>query len=740
MLTTNIRYIEDPYRAKGKTINLRARLIIGLLLICLFINPDLKADDPYNPLKTIIPPNIDGILDDNIWKRSKGFTDFKTYMPDFGKDVQERTIAYISYDNENLYFAFKCYDREPEKIKTSVSARDKSKSDDFVCVNLDSNNDRQVQYTFYVNPSGIQTDARSGGSKEDLGVDLIWESVGAFDKDGYNVEIKIPFKSLRYSRNDTVQMGVILERKISRHGSQSTYPALDASMGVNFLLQNMKFNLYNIKHFTLLEVLPAVTYNNIITARKGKLSTAINKAELSFTGKIGISSDLILDVTYNPDFSQVESDVGQIEENQRYDLYYPEKRQFFLEGNEHYFFAGSEQQDPLKSIVHTRQIANPELGIKIAGKIGSKNHLATMFAIDKISDEISDSIPEYANFSIVRYKRSFKNDNYIGFFYTGKEEEQAFNRLSGTDGRIRLNKSSFIGYHSMVSFTKDSLINNTEAESAIGIIYKYGTRNTDIKLGITNISDNFQTKTGYLTRNGIRSANFFISPKFYPSKGIILKIGPLFSGKITLDKPSGLYEYNISPGIQIQLLRTLRISSQYNLSSEIYRKQKFKTNDFYLTASSQITKKIFFSTVYRGGKRIRYIENPYQGKGNALTFTAMYEPVNNFSTELIYTYSDLYKFDNNEKVFDYNIIRSKNTYQLNKYLFFRAIIEYNTYDKDLVTDFLASFTYTPGTVVHIGYGSMYERTKWNGQQYVDGTDLLETKRGFFFKASYLWRL
>ncbi len=98
------------------------------------------------------------------------------------------------------------------------------------------------------------------------------------------------------------------------------------------------------------------------------------------------------------------------------------------------------------------------------------------------------------------------------------------------------------------------------------------------------------------------------------------------------------------------------------------------------------------------------------------------------------------KESNKEKEFDYSIIRSKNTYQINKYIFIRAIVEYNTFNKDLLTDFLASFTYIPGTVLHIGYCSMYERTMWNGQAYIDGTNLIETQRGFFFKASYLWRL
>ena len=714
----------------------RTQIVFILLLSC---SATVKADESFEPLKTTLQPRIDGILNEEIWQTSRGFTGFITYMPDFDKPDKEKTVAYITYDDENVYFAFKCYDREPDKIKTSIAARDRIKADDWVCINLDSNNDQQVLYTFYINPSGIQTDARHVGMNEDLGVDLVWESAGTIDDEGYNVEIRIPFKSLRYSREEPVKMGVILERRISRYSSQATFPARDPTMGIDFLLRNLKLNFHNIKHYTLFELLPAVTYSNTKIAREGDLQTELDRSEVSLTSKLGISSDLIMDFTYNPDFSQVEADAGQVEENQRYALFYPEKRSFFLEGNEHYGFAGSEGDDPLKSIVHTRQIVDPEVGAKLAGKIGSRNHLAAMYALDELPDETTDDRTRYAHFSIVRYKRSFRDDNYLGAFYTGREEEEKYNRLAGTDGKVRLSKSSFIGFHGMTSTTKDSTDNKTKTESAVGITYRYSTRNTDLALGIHDITDNFQTRTGYVTRTGITRARIFYSPKFYPSKGTIKKLGPLFSGNITRDKPSSLNEYTVTPGLQLLLTRNSYITAQYNFSTEIYLNRKFRTSGLFFEASSQIFKQLFVSLVYSGGKKIRYTEDPYQAKGNTITSLTIFQPVVHFNTELSYTYSDLYRDETGEKVFDYHIVRSKNTYQINKYLFLRAIIEYNSYNRDLVSDYLVSFTYIPGTVIHLGYGSMYEKTRWNGQEYIENTDFLETKRGFFFKASYLWR-
>jgi len=713
----------------------RILIVTLFLLSCSF---SLKADEHFEPPRTGVPPKIDGILDEDIWKTSTGFTDFVTYMPDFDKPDKEKTIAYIAYDSENIYFAFKCYDTEPDKIKTSIAARDRIRPDDWVCINLDSNNDQQVLYTFYINPNGIQMDARHV-EQEDLGVDLVWESAGTIDKEGYNVEIRIPFKSLRYARSEPVQMGVILERRISRYSSQATYPALDPSMGINFLLHNLKIDFHDIEHYTLFEILPAVTYSNIQIAREGELKMDHDRGEVSLTGKIGISSDLILDLTYNPDFSQVEADAGQVEENQRYALFYPEKRPFFLEGNEQYDFSGTDGDDPLKSIVHTRQIADPEAGFKLAGKVGDNDHLAAMYALDRLPGEDGGEASEYAHFSILRYKRSFRDDDYAGAFYTGRETGDWYNRVTGTDGRIRLSKSSVIGYHGFASFTRDSTEQQTGPETAVGMTYGYGTRNTDLQAGIHDVTEHFETRTGYVTRTGITRARIFYGPKFYPSRGVIKKIGPLFSGNVTRDKPAGLYEHMVSPGIHILLSKDTYVTGQYSFSSEIYLGRKFDTSGLSIEASSQVIKQLFVELHYYTGKKIRYVEEPYQAKGNTMTFSTIFQPINHFSTELMYTFSDLFRDDSEERVFDYDIVRSKNTYQINKYMFLRVIIEYDSFNRDLVSDFLASFTYIPGTVIHAGYGSRYEKIVWDGRAYIDDTDFNETKRGFFFKASYLWR-
>jgi len=401
---------------EGMKINRKANYIV---LICAIYLMTLSASaqeklEPLKPLKAETPPVIDGILDDPVWQNAPHETGFKTYHPDFGKDMGEKTVVYYAYDRENLYFAFRCFDSQPEKIKASISRRDSIRSDDWVCVNLDSFNDQQSLYAFYINPLGIQQDSRFEGGEEDFSVDIVWHSAGCIDNKGYAVEIKIPFKSIRFSHKEPVEMRIICERKITRRSEFATYPPLDPAQGANFLTQGRTLVFFDIKHYTLFEVLPGVTYNKRSAVDRGKLTSPGGEGDISLTTKYGITSHLILEGTYNPDFSQVEADAGQVDFNLRYSLFFPEKRPFFLEGKEKFNFGGYHEGDPLSAIVHTRAIVDPIVGVKLNGKIGDKNTIASIYAMDELPEE---EIEDYAHFSIFRYKRALAQDSFIGGFY-----------------------------------------------------------------------------------------------------------------------------------------------------------------------------------------------------------------------------------------------------------------------------------------------------------------------------------
>jgi len=147
-------------------------------IVLFFISFICLANEPLKPTLVSTPPIIDGKLNESEWQNVFSVTSFKTFMPDIGKEASQQTIAYAAYDSENLYFAFRCFDTEPEKIKTSVSNRDNNLSDDWVCINLDSFFDRQSLYAFYVNANGIQADSRFSAGTEDFSADYVWYCAG----------------------------------------------------------------------------------------------------------------------------------------------------------------------------------------------------------------------------------------------------------------------------------------------------------------------------------------------------------------------------------------------------------------------------------------------------------------------------------------------------------------------------------------------------------------------------------
>ena len=718
------------------------KTIIPLILILTIFLPNLTCMaqeklPPLRPYKTDNPPVIDGKLDDTVWQKAPQVSGFKTWVPDYGKDMAGKTDVYFAYDRENFYVAFRCFDREPDKIKSSVTSRDNIDPDDWVCVNLDSFNDQQSLYVFYCNPMGVQGDATAEGNQEDFNVDMVWFSEGEINPEGYTVEIQIPFKSIRFSNKDPVEMGVIFERKISRHTELGTYPPLDPVQGPNFFTQTVTLLFDAIKHYSLFEALPAVTYSQQSELVKGRLISGKGVGDLSLTAKYGITSRLIFDGTINPDFSQVEADAGQVDFNLRYALYFPEKRPFFLEGLEKFHFGGRHSGDPLQAVVHTRTIVEPLLGAKVNGKIGSKNTLAAIYAMDKLPDNDPN---DYAHFGIFRYKRALANDSFIGGFYTGRERKNGHNRVFGLDGQMRINKSSIFSYHGFLSSSQLDTGSSPEDGHALGLHYHYNTRNWVIMLGFQDLTADFRTETGYITRTGITRFRSGIMRMFYPKSSIIKRMEPLIHSSHIYDKPSGLYETNNSLDMRFLLPKSTSILFGYRYSTEVWQNERFSTSRARLIGSSQINRKLFISLNYNYGNKIRYVQDPYQGRGNDLMASLTFLPLGQLHLELSLLYSDFTRQADSRKEFDYTILRSKNTFQVNKYLFFRAIVEYNSFRKQLMTDFLASFTYIPGTVIHIGYGSLYERIRWEEGDYRPSDTFMETRRGFFFKASYLWRL
>ncbi len=735
---------------KGRKASAVLSFIIMALLLSAVVPAAAEGNVPsadhgfFRPQRTASPPAIDGRLDDPVWKQAAALTEFMSFAPDFGREASERTMAWMAYDAENLYFAFKCFDREPGRIKAAVADRDTNLTDDFICINLDTFNDRQALSAFYVNPLGVQNDSRFASGKEDFSVDFVWMSAGRIEADGYTVEMRIPFKSIRYSGRDRVEMSIFFERYISRRSEHVSYPALDPAQGNSFLNQMMPLELRDIRRYTLVELLPAYTFRKDSVREEGALAGGKGEHDLHLTGKYGITSKLILDAAWNPDFSQIEADAGQIDVNLRSDIFYTEKRPFFLEGSEMFQLAGSMALDPLTNVVHTRTMIDPRLGLKLSGKIGKRDTIASIFALDESpSADNPGYVPgddKYAGFSIFRYKRAMARDGYLGAFYTGRRYEGDSNQVAGLDGQLRLGKADLLSFHGLGSWTKEEGGDGTVKGQAVGADLLHDTRDLQLGLVIYGISEDFRTDAGYLVRPGVAGAHVTVAPRLYPKSRFFRRITFDLSGGLIKDLPSGLLETSNYAGAAFLLPGSTTVSLVGIVSSEIFLARRFDTGGIQLKAVSNITKKLYVSAGLFRGDSIRYAEDPYQGYGTRATGTVIYKPSETLEFRGSLTYADFRRESTGLKEYDYAIWRGRMTYQVNRYLFFRGVVEYNSYRREMLTDLLASFTYIPGTVVQLGYGALYDKTEWADGEYRDSGRFLEMKRGLFFKASYLWRL
>ena len=691
------------------------------------------------------PPTIDGRLDDPIWETALEFENWKTFQPDFNKDPSQKTVGYLAYDANNFYFALRCFDTEPAKIKTSVCKRDNIGADDMVGFILDTFNDQQSGFTFMLNAQGIQGDGVMNvqGNVDD-GFDMVWASKGLIDDQGWSVEASVPLQSIRFPSRKTVTMRALFFRFHTRTSEQAASPPIDPRKG-SIMGQSQPFEVSGLHYKRVIEILPASTYRVVHDAQDGRMVKTDETSRWDFgslTAKFGLTSDLVLDGALNPDFSQVEADAGQVDINLRYANYYAEKRPFFLEGQDLWQFGGQMEDSPLLALVYTRTIISPDYGFRLTGKVGRRDTLATIYARD---NRLDDPVDEHPDFTVARYKHSLKEDGYVGAFYSGREAGSVFNRVGGFDGRFRLSPTSVLSFHAFGSLTRppaeEGATATTNKDYAASVAYSYSSRTWAAELGYQDISRDFQVDTGFLTRTGVRRVGAFGMYQIYPKSSFLQKVEPFYWSYHLYDTIYDLWETTNFFVLRGYLPRSTQVRFEGILANEVFAGRRFDQSGLGFRIDSQVFKQLYVEGYVRRWGKIYYDPDaPYQGSGLSSSAFLRYQPADKLDFSLNMTYVNFFRKADREKVYGYTILRNRNTFQINKYLFLRAIFEYNLYYKRLTADGLVSFTYIPGTVFYVGYGSALMRSAWDGTDYVPSDRFHEMRRGFFFKVSYLWRI
>jgi hypothetical protein len=729
--------------------------IAMLIYIVLMLNSFLLigADgDARKAIKIDKSPVIDGVLDESIWKTSPTISeDFITLSPAYGEIMPKKTYIWIAYDAENIYVAFKCFDDEPDKLKTSTTKRDNIWTDDIVGLILDTSNNRQEAYEFYVNPSGIQGDLLIVSSSEDQEPDWVWNSAATIAEDGYTAEIHIPLKSIRYTDGKDVKMGIMAVRFIGRLGLQGSYPTFPPGKGIIQSLTTISFD--ELAGQQKIEILPSVTYSSIWDRQTPEnWSGADDTAELGVSAKYGISSSEVVEATINPDFSQVESDAFQIVVNQRYPIFYSEKRPFFMEAGNFFNLAGAGWNNMITA-VHTRNIVDPDWGVKFRGEAGdfSFSMLAAGDNYPGRKWDEADGVNPYegknADYYIGRVKYGLGGENYIGAIYSGREFSDSSNRVAGMDMNFRFGENHNFKANYLYSFTDDQLNNINEDGGALTLVYQYNTKAFGAWGLFEDFSKDFQMDTAFYNRTGFTNGMGSISFNLYPDPEKIewlKKITLAATGYYLHDKVSDMDDSWIQINARFSLLKQAFLCTCYQIFTESWAGISFDHHAFHICTSAQPTNWLNITFQLTIGNSIYYDPfDPFLGDNPTYYFSMLIQPNENFSQSFSYTYSFFDRESTGERIYDLNIINSKTTYQFDKYFFVRAIIKYDSYLERVLTDLLASYTLSPGTVLHLGYGSMHENLEWKDTEWIGGSDLAkyyQTRQSIFFKLSYLFQM
>jgi len=473
---------------------------------------------------------IDGALDDPVWGQAALLKGFTQYRPVDSRPAADSTEVLAFYAPDAIYFGIRAFEAHGDVVRATVADRDNIDADDKVEILLDTFNDRRRALLFAINPLGSQQDGvrseglagAAGGQNAgfrfdgvvDLNPDYVYESRGRVTPWGFEVEVRIPFKSLRYQSGDTQDWGIQFIRTTQHTGYEDTWtPVVRAS--ASFLIQSGTLkSLTGLRRGLVMDVTPEATLHGD--------SYGASDPEMGMNVRWGITQNLSSAGTINPDFSQVEADVGQVTVNQRFALFYPEKRPFFLEG--------LEQFDTPNALIYTRQIENPMGGVKLIGKVGGTG-VAYIGAVDEnLPSDLNLVVPDGKRIvNLLRVRRDLGASSTVGLAYTDRIEESRWNHVFGVDARVIWKKIWYSDAQIAGSWTKDGqglgvrsgVLWNTTLYDRTG--YSYGNHGE-----LVGISPDFDAQSGFVNRVNVVEGRFANRFTWYGKPGALLENATTF--------------------------------------------------------------------------------------------------------------------------------------------------------------------------------------------------------------------
>lgn len=705
---------------------------------------------------------LDGNLDDPIWKEATKVESFSEFFPVSERKPFVKTEAFIAYNAENLYVAFIC-EADPNEMRASLTKRDNIYQDDFVGVLIDPYNNAATAYEFYSNPLGVQGDGsiRSNGG-DDESFDYIYYTEAKITESGYQVEMIIPFSSIRFPDKEIQKWRFNFWRSVPRdHRYKFTWAPIRLGDPC-FLCKFIETTpLKGIKAKNPIEVLPYISSSQASTRKNNTLQHGDIKGSFGGDIKWAITPSLTVEATINPDFSQIEADAGQIDVNETLGLSYPERRPFFQEG--------SDQFAPWFSIVYTRAINNPT----IAGKVISRWENASLlyltahdentpyrFALEEGQIQMGSNDESISN--ILRYKYDFGQSTYMGLTLSDRRyRDKAFITNYSIDGVYRFWEKYQIEYQLVGSYTKE--LNDT---SLTGIDYEdydqsdknpafdgesyngdgvYASLERSAKhwsfdFDYWHVSPTYQTGNGFQRGTNSRRVTLSNDYRFYyDDHPILTQIRPRFRFRHGWNFAGDKKFEEYSADLKIEMTGQTEFTLFFNNKNE-----RFGNKDFNGLNRYALFAKTTFSKEFSIGSYLRYGHNIHRRslkKGYGVDVWDLFmelKPTGQLTIQPSFVYSELRLSENDKFAYKGYISRIKTTYQFTKELSTRIIVEYNNFRDNLLLEPLLSYQLNPFSVFYLGMSHGSERTVPEEDFFLSQFETQD--RQFFMKFQYLFSL
>lgn len=735
-----------------------SRVLIRILVVCSFTSIAIvaTADDQSIPnLSSSSQLKIDGVINESQWQSALKVELKYEIAPAENDLAKVKTEAFIFEDGEYLYIAFDAKDPNPELVRAYLSPRDRLNQSDYIQISLDTFNDSSRAYRFQVNPLGIQADAIIDEitGRIDSGWDAIWQSAGNRTSTGYQVEIKIPFKSLRFK--DSTQLktwGIQFSRTWHR---DVTYVFSDSLKNRNYgcnLCQYAKFKgLKDSQPTNNLTIIPSLTVSQTDDKKGGEWQAGNIDDRESLDIRWGITKNAFLNATINPDFSQIEADEIRLDANAPFAILIPEKRTFFLDGAD-YFSNWSR-------LVYTRLFEEPEYGAKITGKNGAHSYgimsiedRGTRFLIPgNQGSRLVQLDGAQSQNQMFRYRYDFGDSSSMGTTYTQREalNGEYQNQMLSFDGNYRLTPSDSVKFQYLSSQSEypDEVVEQYSQKpnlsgKAISANYTHIGSEWDWIFTYHRFGEDFRADSGFVSKSNWEQRAFLLNRHWFPEdqKQWWKKVTMTLQWNRTAD----LFDLKLGEDRAIQLavegIYQSTIGVWTGNLDEFYVDQMFNKQSYEVFALFTPFAGIDLEFNVSWGDEIDY-STVELGKVKTVISTVGYQINRNWRLSIEHVNQELK--NSFSRVYDVSFYNTRLSYQLDIRSFFRltfqgetdqlgAKTDYNNV-KDLSTQLLYSYQVNPFTLLYLGYSDHRFKT-------IDLNHLQRDKRSVFMKFSYAWQI